>query len=170
MSLLQLLIFAWKNYSFFPNIQWFADSICLTKIVRLALTKSTTVESMQNTVKWGYDRFWYICHYSWMNNVLEPLVKWKWYKFRGVCLHSTSVVILLTQWLRCLWPQLWSLKKLKWYILSFYLYCHVFTAYCLPYSMFGYIWYELEVPLVWAIKSMAIFWKTKFVVNLWIGN
>ena len=27
-------------------------------------------------------------------NYLDPLVKWKWCKFRGLCLHSTNVVIL----------------------------------------------------------------------------
>ena len=49
---------------------------------------------MQNTVRWLYDRFWYIRHYSWRNNYLDPLVKRKGCKFRGLCLHSTSVVIL----------------------------------------------------------------------------
>ena len=49
---------------------------------------------MQNTIRWRSDRFWYICHYSWRNNYLEPLVKRKLCKFSGLCLHSTSVVIL----------------------------------------------------------------------------
>ena len=48
---------------------------------------------MQNTVRWRTDRFWYTCQRSWRNNYLEPLVKQKGCKFRGLCLHSTSVVI-----------------------------------------------------------------------------
>ena len=32
---------------------------------------------MQNTVRWLSDRFWCVCHYSWRNNYLEPLVKRK---------------------------------------------------------------------------------------------
>ena len=61
---------------------------------------------MQNTIRWRSDRFWYICHYSWSNNYLEPLVKQKWWKFRGLCLHSTSVVILLN-----VTNSNWKLKK-----------------------------------------------------------
>ena len=49
---------------------------------------------MQNTVRWRSDLFWYICQRFWRNNYLEPLVKQKWCKSRGLCLHSTSVVIL----------------------------------------------------------------------------
>ena len=40
------------------------------------------------------DLFWNTCWRSWRNNHLEPPVKRKGCKSRGLCLHSTSVVIL----------------------------------------------------------------------------
>ena len=39
-------------------------------------------------------KYWYINHWTWVDNYLDPLVKRKWCKFRGLCLHSTNVIIL----------------------------------------------------------------------------
>ena len=39
-------------------------------------TKARLIGSMQNTIRWCSDRFWYTCRVSWKNNYLYPLVKW----------------------------------------------------------------------------------------------